>query len=603
VPTPIPARSSLARPIAGVVIGALLVVVGLAAIASIPRSPGEFAYLARTFGPMPFAAMRGFTWEQALDHVYRVVLVGPGLVVLGLSLARWTPVWQPSERDARRVAAIAAIVGALLACIATFLVFRGHALTDDELTYAYQASCLLDGRIGRPGLPGDHPPLEPFLVTSDVGVTGKYLFGEPLVQMVGVALGLPALVHPLLYVVTLAAFHRAVQRLTKSTRVAAWSVALLALCPMVVLCTGTAQSQPTSLACVALACLGFAELRQDRPIRGALTAGLALAFGLATRPQSVASAALVIVAATARSRPRALPALVLPIALGLGSIALYDRAVTGDALRLPWSLWLPEHYGFGDVFDDGMFFFGPRDLLENLLVTLVRLDAWWMGWPLALGMVVLWQRADRPIAGTRLWPALAIAQTGVQLLYYSPGASDVGPIYFYELALPLAALGGAILDHWLLRAPRKAVALLVVHLALGTVPFYVTQVVRLERLLAVLYDDVDATLATLETPALVLHDPQCPVQHERGWIISLFPYRWRSTRDAIVTMVFPPNPRALEETLVRFPERHCYYVARPSPDREIVVTPCSEIDRARGAEIFRPRACESPIPTATSHGF
>src|SRR6185369_8246351 len=124
--------------------------------------------------------------------------------------------------------------------------------------------------------------------------------------------------------------------------------------------------------------------------------GVALAFGMLTRPQSMLPVGAVfgpclVVRLWQRRAYASMAVLALTAGAGLGAVLAYNRVITGSPLKLPWFLQCgAEHYGFGRVWPTSTFEHGFVTGLENLAVVALRLNSWWLGLPLSLGVVVLW---------------------------------------------------------------------------------------------------------------------------------------------------------------------------------------------------------------------
>ena len=528
----------------------------------LPRGPQEFAHFPFVTDPLPFAPMRGFTFEQLVRHLGRTFILGPALLLLAFAVAR---TWRlrPPGPALRRPLLIAA-VGASLAGTALVMaaVLEGRAIVDDELTYRHQAEILASGRLAEDTI----PPWgwEAFTIWTRIGGTGKYLFGEPLVQIPGTLLELPALLHLLLAPLALWAWHRSV-RFDVGAEAAFWATALVALSPMFILTNALALSHTTTLTCLTLAGLGYQWTRHRRPISGALLAGTALGFGLTVRPQVIVPIGLVLGMATLiqlvrAGRRLAAAALVASGSLWLLLIAAYNQVLSGSPLTLPWYLYsAAERFGFGEV--GGVdFVHTPWTAVENLLVVVVRFNGWWLGWPLSLGLIAVWLAVGRPRDGARLWLLGGAALIVMNAPYYSTGISDTGPIYYFELLLPAALLGAHAIRRGLERWPRAAAALLVVHFAVGTTSFLWQQVGRLDRLVTTIHGPVEAMLEQIEPPALLIHENHWRESMRFGWLWS-FPKRFRSDDDPIVTLP-RGHARFVSATLKRFAGRDCWYYRR-----------------------------------------
>lgn len=529
----------------------------------IPRGPWEFAYFPYMTDPLPFAPMRGFTFEQLVDHLSRTFVLGPGLACFTVALLA---VWKARRPDAeaRRVL-LTCVVGFSLITTAYVMavVLDGRAIVDDELAYRQQAELLASGRLGEATVPPwGH---EVFTIWTRVGATGKYLFGEPLVQVAGTLFGLPALLHLLLAPLGLWAWYRVVSR-DAGPEVAAWATILLAASPMFITTNALALSHTTTLTCLILAGLGYRWSCGERPVRGALLTGTALGFGLTVRPQVVVPMGMVIgllalYRLIRRRQPIAIAALVASGSFWLVLIGLYNWSLSGRASQLPWYLFQPvERFGFGHV--GGIdWVHTPWGAIQNLLVVAVQLNGWWLGWPFSLGLILAWLLLARSRSqGSGLWLAGAAAIVVFNVPYYSTGISETGPIYYFELLLPAAILGAHLIVCAFERWPALTGAVLAVHFILGTVGFVGEHVQRLDRLVTTIHAEAEEVLAQLEPPALLIHEPDWAESMRVGWIWS-FPLRYRSDGDPVVT--FPRNPPSyIPAMLKRYSHRKCWYYRR-----------------------------------------
>ena len=576
-------NTELDQKTAGAVIaGLLLLLASQAALYAIPQGASEFAYEPFTPGPLPFSPMRGFTVEQLAEHAARVLLATPGLLLLTLGLARLVGAGRAAvavPRDLHPRLALGAAV-ASLAYISwlLFFVYQGRAIIDDELAYRMQAMLLAEGRLGMTS-----PPLlyaEPFTIKALSGITGKYLFGEPLLQIPGALLGFPALLHLPLAALTLLCCYRGMKLHADST-VASWTVILLATSPTFLLSTPTGQSVSSSLCMVVLAWYGYTLVAYRGATAGALILGTAVGLGMTIRPQAMAPMGAVLVAAALwrlLRRKRLLPVALLLVSLGLwaASILAYNKLVTGAYLELPWFLIRPvERFGFGQVWDVSNYRHTLLTALQNLGVVLLRFNGWWLGWPCSLLLLWLWWRNGRAMQGAHVWVTAGVAVVLFEAGYYSTGVSDTGTVYHYELLVPAAALGANAVRQGLLGAPRFTVALLVVHFALGSVSFTAYHTMRVDRMVTAIHGDVDQALARVERPAVLYYDIRCSEVLRNGWVHSPFPRRQRSSYDSVVTYPKPP-PDRLASHLALFPGRSCWYFRRNPADGKPELYRCDQ---------------------------
>jgi hypothetical protein len=273
-------------------------------------------------------------------------------------------------------------------------------------------------------------------------------------------------------------------------------------------------------------------------------------------------AVLGLVALFELARRRRLGPLAIMAASGglwVALIGLYNRALTGSFLKLPWYLFLPlERFGFGPITnEDGSFSHTPGIALRNLAVSALRWNGWWQGWPLGLAVILVWAALGRPAAGLRLWLWAGAALVAFNFFYYSPGVSDTGPVYYFELLLPGSLLAGLTVVEARHRWPQLAAAMLGLHLLLGTGTFVAEQTLRLRRLTIAMHAPIRSVLAQLEVPALLLYETVPQESLHSGWVFS-FPIRYRSDSDLVVT--FPRHGAEVTRALrARYPGRHCYY--------------------------------------------
>ncbi len=576
----------------------------------LPRGPQEFAYFPFMTDPLPFAPMRGFTFEQLMRHAGRTFVLGPALLCLAIAAMAWK-LKPPGERLRRTLMLGAVGFSLLLTAMVMARVLVGRAIVDDELTYRQQAELLGSGRLAETTV----PPWgwEVFTIwfqlpDGQFGATGKYLFGEPLIQVVGTWLGLPALLHLLLAPLALWAWYRVVEA-DAGRHVAFWATILIAVSPMFILTNALALSHTTTLTCLILAGLGLQWAGDRRPVAGALLCGSALGFGLTVRPQVVVPMGMVLgLAALYRLARRrhvaAVAALIASGSLWLILIALYNQHLSGSPFKLPWYLFLPvERFGFGNV--GGVdFIYTPWGAVENLAVTAVRFNGWWLGWPLSLGLVFVWLVLGRPRQGASLWLLGSGAIILLNVPYYSTGISDTGPIYYFELLLPAAILGGHAIVRGLERWPRAVTAILLVHFAFGTTSFLWENVTRLDRLVTAIHGQAEAVLEKLEPPALLIHENHWAKSVRFGWIWS-FPKRFRSDHDPIVT--YPRGEaRFLPDLLKRYKDRECwYYRIEPATDQAAARTGLRRCEDAMDLllEPQRPDAAIRVAPTAERLGL
>lgn len=191
---------------------------------------------------------------------------------------------------------IAAIVVVLAAILAQYC-FSGLVFTGDEMAQRWHARMLLNGRLFL--RPEAH---REFFNTAEVlDANGRWFsqfpIGGPAVTAIGMALGVPWLINPLLAGLTAANLHRFLRRAYDDVTARAATL-LFALSPFVLIMSA---SQLNHVATLALVTFALAELARwtttdERRVRhgSAALIGLSLGGAIAVRPLDGALAALVM---------------------------------------------------------------------------------------------------------------------------------------------------------------------------------------------------------------------------------------------------------------------------------------------------------------------
>lgn len=526
-----------------------------------PHGPHEFAYAPMAVEPMPYAAMRGFTYEQLWGHIRRILLLGPGLSLFIWGLVGRVKVGPPVALP--RWARWAGMLSVTLTAGLMLVLLKGRALFDDELAYAMQAGFFADGRLTGPDLglnPNDY-----FNVWTPHGYSVKYPPGEPLVQVLGVLAGVPALMHLPLLALTLLLWYRTLE-LSSGERIAAFGTIALACSPMLIFTTATGLSHASALFCVVVMGYGLELARDGRAVAGGAAAGGALALGMLTRPQAVLPAAAVLGVALLIElwRRRAFGGVLSALAtsgVGVATLLAYNAMVTGSPWRLPWLDQCDTvHFGFGQIWAMSTYQHTIWKGLENLAVVALRLNSWWLGLPVSLGVAIGYFMVRFRSGRSRdwVWLGVGLAVVAFELCYYSPGVSDTGAVYHYELLLPGSVMAATLVDALLERFPSWAPLALLTSLLLGTGSWVVEQGLRIERLVSVIHRDSDQALARVQAPALLIHERREPEVVMRGWLFSSFPRRFRRPADAVVT-VPRITPDIWERARRVYPGRACWY--------------------------------------------
>jgi hypothetical protein len=345
-------------------------------------------------------------------------------------------------------------VGSLLAISAIILILSVRFLlhetevTDDENTYDFQAHTLLLGRVVNPPPPVVESFQNVFIINDGKQWVGKYTLGHPLVIAMGMVLGNRYVLTITLSVLTLLLVYLISLKLYEDKKIALLTLCLGAISPFFYLVSSSRLSHTTTAFFLALFMYLFLQSRSmsEKKYGGtiiALLAGLALGYAFNVRTLTalgfVVPFCVVALTDLRRQKPGTLLRglfLTAGFALMVGITLWYNAIVTGNAMTFPFHYYdSVEKLGFGTY---GHTFLAA---IRNLGVSIGRLNGVFLGFPLSLVFVfaILF---DRKGFGDYLSLGILGAIAVAYLFYYSPGVSDLGPVYYYETMIPLLLLSG-----------------------------------------------------------------------------------------------------------------------------------------------------------------
>jgi len=285
------------------------------------------------------------------------------------------------------------VVAFLAAAQVSTDVFDRLPHVEDEVTFLFQAKTIASGHVmvAAPPRPEFFPI--PFIIARDGQWFGKYPPGYPAVLALGVLIGQPWLINPIIGALSVGLVYLIGRRLYGEA-VALLASALMITSPFFLLQAGSFMSHVVSLfwALLTLYLFVAAHDRQVRSILPMALAGVALGMLLLSRPLTAVGIGIpfVIWATVAVLRePRRLVGY-LPMLVGFlpcaAALLAYNRLTTGDSLRSAYELWWAcDKVGFGpDICANG---YTLGEGITNMKFELGRLAAYLFGWPLGLSIV------------------------------------------------------------------------------------------------------------------------------------------------------------------------------------------------------------------------
>lgn len=365
-------------------------------------------------------------WQAFGGRILGDILKALSLVALAIAISAIVPqvgLW--FERiifgSRRRLfLAVSMLVAVLSSGSFSYFVLGQIPHIQDEVAMFFQAQVLAEGK-----LYADTPELADFFDCEFIVVDGprwygKYFIGPSLVLVLGVLMGAPWLIHPLLASMAVLLVY-ALGRALFGEKIARVAAVLMVISPFRVATFSMMMAHPSCLLAMGLFCLGVIKVVQDPRRAGwSFIAGAALGFAVNTRPLT----ALAMGAVTGLMALYALPwrrfrwwtlaTFILPLA-GFALLFLgYNKTLTGDPFLTPFEKWsAADHLGFGP--DVGLEYWRSEEkghslenaILRNGYFNLDALGVNLTGWGrVALLLLVL------PLFNTR-WPKRTWALAGV----------------------------------------------------------------------------------------------------------------------------------------------------------------------------------------------
>ncbi|MEO5817303.1 MAG: hypothetical protein ABIT20_18695 [Gemmatimonadaceae bacterium] len=334
----------------------------------------------------------------------------------------------------------------LLALYFGWRLFALEPVVGDEFAQRWQAHLLASGHLSALG----DPHSEFFSTIQSLDVRGRvfsqFPMGGPALLAVGLLVGAPWIVNPLLAGVAAAALHDFIGAISDELT-ARVSAILFALSPFVLFMSGSEMNHAGTLACLLLALAALARwtaAEDASRARGtSIVMGASLGVAATIRPFDAAVVALMIGVfqlVTIRAKPWLLRSLIAQCIAGAIPVALLfaaNAATVGEPFAFAYDVLNgPEHRPGFHMTPLG-FEHTPTRGLYMISSYLMKLDIGLFGWPVPAVLVmiatlVLQRRATR-------WDYLLLAMLGGLMIGYGAYWSEsnfVGPRFLYA-AMPV----------------------------------------------------------------------------------------------------------------------------------------------------------------------
>ncbi len=498
-----PRRSTLVLTCAGL---ALLAIYGAVAWVNGFFVFSEFDYL-RDKAVVLFS----FRQAQLASMFWKVALLFPATVLLAAALVRSGVRLHllPLNR-AWKILAPLMIAAGLLMVLSITTVFKQTEVTDDENTYVFQARTLLLGRTANPPPPAQASFDNVFLINDSRQWVGKYGLGHPAVIALGLLVGTRYAATVLISILIILLVYMIARRLEWDRRTAIVAAGLTAISPFFYLVSSTLLSHTTATFALGLffLLLLIARQRAGEPmgLLAAFAGGLALGLAFNIRPLTAVGYGLpfgVLLVADAARRKRGTLAVIgasgAGLAIMIGATLWYNQDITGNAFTFPFN-----YYNAEEAMGFGVYGHTPVMALNNLAVSFIRLNAFLFGFPLSL-MFAAMPFFFKLTEGDKIAAGIIGSLSAAYLFYWAPGVSDAGPVYYYEMLVPLVLLSarGVMMSHaWVSRRFPVHAGFVPAFLAVSAVVALLTFVP--ERLIHVrrLTDQIREPYETIEAAGL-----------------------------------------------------------------------------------------------------
>jgi hypothetical protein len=350
----------------------------------------------------------------------------------------------------------------LVAAVLSLTSYQAIPHVPDEIAY------LLQARYFAAGLPWMAPPPVPAAFdTFLLEVSGDRWYavfppGWPLALALGVKVGVPWLVNPVLGGICVLLTYLLVQELADRAT-ARVTTFLLAVSPWHLLMSMSFMSHVLSLALALLTALGTARAWRTGAWTPALVAGLSLGILGMSRPLEGVAVGLMagiplLVAAVRRGHVGSLLSGAIGTAITGGLGLAYNKVITGSPFVFPAERLFEREYGadrytigfgpekgLGWTGVDPFPGHGPVDVVVNATLNGFMMNVDLFGWAVgSIAIVTLgFLRADRTIE--RVMALAIVVVVALHSAFWFSGGPDFGARYWYLTIVPCAVLAGRAL--------------------------------------------------------------------------------------------------------------------------------------------------------------
>ena len=344
-----------------------------------------------------------------------------------------------------------------LSAFLALIVYQNHPHVQDEVAYLLQARYLANNKLTMPS-----PPVPPAFDFYLMQFDGNRWYpsapaGWPALLSIGVRMGVPWLVNPVLAGINLVLIYIILMALY-SRRIARIAIFLLCLSPWYVFMGMNFMTHMFTLTCALAATLWIMRARETGKAYWAIWSGLALGIMSLIRPvDGLIMAALLGLWAIGFGgrRVKFLTIAALISTTGLVSLLVlpYNYVLTGNPIVFPINAYTDQRFGvnsnaFGFGPDRGMGWaidpnpgHSPLDGLINANLNTFSINIELFGWSIgSLLLIAVFFFSFRFQKTDFLMLALMFTVFAVFFFYYFSGGPDFGARYWFLMIVPLVVL-------------------------------------------------------------------------------------------------------------------------------------------------------------------
>jgi hypothetical protein len=503
-----------------------------------------------------------------------------GLISLFFILRRESAgkVWSVAVRilTHRFFPAAAIILGAVSMVLVRIFLFERFPLTDDENGYVFVAKTLLAGRLKNPA-PEFYEFLKfpPMIVDQHLWM-GQYTIGHPLLLALGLLTGFEDFVVPAVSAGTLLLIYL-IAKDQFGSKTGAIALFLAVLSPQFILTGGTLLGYPAAAFCSALMIFSALRFHSSAKWPWILLFFLASLLLILNRPQSWLCAGvplgvffLVVLIQDRESRSwRTFGAGLAVALLSIGAFFLVNYGQTGDPFKTVQAFFL-EHWRDGRGMAMGFYVAGfdgihtPEKAAANLLLNIVRQNIWLFGWPFSF-VFMLFIPKGRFVGFLLGW---ILVHCAFYTLFSAPGINLTGPVYYYELIVPVAILSACgivrlyeLCKEYLLNA-RGHMCVPAVILSFYIVSFLMFSPVVLTTLrqIALFSSSVYRALDENDVHNAVIFANSIVPDNRYNWVFSPYVSGPNLDREDRIFVLWPKTDEMMEKFLQKYPNRQVWGV-------------------------------------------